>query len=466
MVALGVLLLGSPTIAFVLMRQVPGWDPVILAPAEHFYIVSAATLLSAVIGAGLMLSVESLRHTRSVFLALGFVAIALIFATHGLGTPGFIQPAEGYPYAVVVSGGLSTLTGSLFIAASVLPRHWIPAWAARSGRALVMGALALVGCYVAVALLRPGLLDVAPRGRGWDAALATLSISLLTVSALRYYRAWQVTRFPAQMAMVVALLLLAQSQLPMYFTAVWSTSWWTYHVLMLASFLTLVGGWVVEAKRSRSLVLFSRALALRDELERADRSRPESLERLETAMSGKDEYTRHHMGRVSLYAVAIARELRLDPLTVELVEAAGRIHDIGKIAVPDAVLLKPGVLTPREFEQMKHHAERGAQIALMTPALAPVAPIIRAHHERFSGGGYPNGLDGDRIPLAARIVSVADTFDALTSNRSYRTARPLSDATRELQRVRGTQLDPRLVDAFLVWLEREGGYSMDELLAA
>ena len=135
---------------------------------------------------------------------------------------------------------------------------------------------------------------------------------------------------------------------------------------------------------------------------------------------------------------------------------AGRIHDVGKITVPDAVLLKPGRLTDQEFETMKHHAERGAHIASSSRVLKHVADVIKAHHERYAGGGYPIGLKGDQIPLEARIVAVADTFDALTSTRVYRPRRPWRDAVAELQRVAGTQLDPVCVEAFVRWLSRTG----------
>jgi HD-GYP domain-containing protein (c-di-GMP phosphodiesterase class II) len=118
--------------------------------------------------------------------------------------------------------------------------------------------------------------------------------------------------------------------------------------------------------------------------------------------------------------------------------------------------LKPGRLTPQEFDTMKHHAARGEHIANSSAALKHVARVIRAHHERYGGGGYPDGLRGDAIPLEARIVAVADTFDALTSSRVYRPMRPWGDAVDELRRVAGTQLDPDCVEAFIGWLEATG----------
>lgn len=162
------------------------------------------------------------------------------------------------------------------------------------------------------------------------------------------------------------------------------------------------------------------------------------------------------MGRVAEYTEAIAREMKLSDEQVEVAVTAGRIHDVGKITVPDAVLLKPGRLSDKEFETMRHHAARGEHIARNSKVLRHVAAVIRAHHERYEGNGYPDGLHGDAIPLEARIVAVADTFDALTSSRVYRPMRSWSEAVAELQRVAGTQLDPACVSAFLRWLEKTG----------
>jgi HD-GYP domain-containing protein (c-di-GMP phosphodiesterase class II) len=220
--------------------------------------------------------------------------------------------------------------------------------------------------------------------------------------------------------------------------------------------LTVVVGWLIEAIRARSLVLFAKSLTLREALNGLESGAPEALIRLEEAMEERDSYTRHHMSRTAFVATAIAREMGCDDMTVAIVEGAARIHDIGKIGVPDAILLKAGPLTTREFAQVKGHTGRGERIALSAGSLAHLAPIVRAHHERYSGCGYPDGLAGDSIPVAARIVAVADTFDALTSTRSYRSARSVATALHEMERVSGTQLDPQCVRAFLRWFEREG----------
>lgn len=461
-------LVAAPAVAFLLMHQVPGWDPMFVAPTQHFYVVSAATLLSGAIGTALALSVSSVRSTRTVYLALGFIAVALIFATHGLGTPGFIVPRGEYPYAVIISAGLSQTVGAVFIAMSVLPTTWPGAKFVQKHATEVLGfALVLLFAYLASMVFTPEWWDWVPRTRPWDTILATSTIALLAFSAWRYHRSWILTQLPGQLAMVGALGFLAEAQLSTYYGELWHLSWWLYHGLLLAAFSTLITGWAIEAVRAKSLIVFSRAVELRDSLDGLQSTKDEAvLERLEAAVEAKDSYTRNHMGRVAEYTEAIAREMGLDEIRVEIAVTAGRIHDVGKITVPDAVLLKPGRLTDKEFETMKHHAARGEHIAKNSRVLRHVAAVIRAHHERYSGNGYPDGLSGEEIPLEARIVAVADTFDALTSSRVYRPLRPWTEAIAELQRVAGTQLDPACVDAFLRWLNKTNQLEQGEYSAA
>jgi HD-GYP domain-containing protein (c-di-GMP phosphodiesterase class II) len=167
------------------------------------------------------------------------------------------------------------------------------------------------------------------------------------------------------------------------------------------------------------------------------------------AIEAKDSYTSGHSERVNLVSMLIGREMGLSPEEGETLRWASILHDVGKIGMPESILRKPGLLTPEEFHIIKEHPDRGYQLLRPIGQLAEAAVIVRAHHETVDGLGYPLGLRGEEIPLLARIIAVADTFDALTSTRSYRTARPLDHALTEIRRVRGTQLDARVVDGFL-----------------
>jgi HD-GYP domain-containing protein (c-di-GMP phosphodiesterase class II) len=162
-----------------------------------------------------------------------------------------------------------------------------------------------------------------------------------------------------------------------------------------------------------------------------------------------------HVRRVSAYALAIGKKLGLHGQELRSLVLAAELHDVGKIGVPDHILGKPGSLTEEETAEMRRHTQRGFEIAQRVPALRALAPVIRAHHERVGGTGYPDALIGEQIPLLARIIAVADSFDAMTSARPYRAAISREAAIEELRRVRGRELDPRCVDAFLAWLAEE-----------
>jgi two-component system, cell cycle response regulator len=148
-------------------------------------------------------------------------------------------------------------------------------------------------------------------------------------------------------------------------------------------------------------------------------------------------------------ALAVGRELHMGPEALDEVARAAELHDVGKIAVPDAILDKPGALDPVEWTFMRRHPLIGERILLAAPALRPVARLVRSSHERWDGGGYPDGLRGDEIPLGARVVSVCDAFDAMTTERPYREPVTEVAAIEELRRCAGTQFDPMVVEAFV-----------------
>jgi putative nucleotidyltransferase with HDIG domain len=180
-----------------------------------------------------------------------------------------------------------------------------------------------------------------------------------------------------------------------------------------------------------------------------------TVETLATAIDAKDEVTHDHIRRVQQGTLGLARELGLtDPDTLRGLEAAALLHDTGKIAVPEHILNKPGRLTPAEFEKMKRHAPIGAQILSSIEFPYPVVPIVRHHHENWDGTGYPDGLKGAEIPLGARILSVVDCFDALTSDRPYRSRMTEQEALKIIIDRRGQMYDPVVVDAFLTSHQR------------
>ena len=179
-----------------------------------------------------------------------------------------------------------------------------------------------------------------------------------------------------------------------------------------------------------------------------------TIEALARAIDAKDGTAENHIRRVQIYATAVARELGMSELEVQAVKTAALLHDIGKLAVPDHILAKPGPLTPEEFQKVQAHPQVGADIIATVPFPCPVAPLILSHHERWDGRGYPHGLKGEDIPLGARILCLVDYFGALTSVRPYHEPMAVDAAVSLIEQEAGKALDPRAVDAFLRVLPR------------
>ena len=174
-----------------------------------------------------------------------------------------------------------------------------------------------------------------------------------------------------------------------------------------------------------------------------------TIEALARAIDAKDGTAANHIHRVQVYATAMARELGMSETEVQAVKTAALLHDIGKLAVPDHILAKPGPLTPEDFQKVQAHPQVGASIIATIPFPYPVAPLILSHHERWDGRGYPSGLKGDEIPLGARILFLVDYFGALTSERPYHDAMSLDAAAAVIEQEAGKALDPKTVQAFL-----------------
>jgi putative nucleotidyltransferase with HDIG domain len=208
--------------------------------------------------------------------------------------------------------------------------------------------------------------------------------------------------------------------------------------------LILRGVYVRSSKR-----IVEQATALRAALAETERTYDATLAALSSALDVRDTETEGHARRVVRYMELIAAVLGVPADQHPTLRRGALLHDIGKIGVPDHILRKPGALTDHEWTTMKTHPDLGAKIIANIPFLEEVAVIIRAHHERWDGNGYPEGLAGENIPLGARIFAVADSFDAMTSDRPYRRGRQLDAALAEIERCSGTQFDPAVVVAFL-----------------
>lgn len=188
---------------------------------------------------------------------------------------------------------------------------------------------------------------------------------------------------------------------------------------------------------------------LRDTNEKLEKAYLESIQTLRYTVEAKDPYTRGHSDRVSEYSELIGKYLNLSEDDLHKLKIGGLFHDIGKIGVPDSILLKTSRLTDDEYSEIKNHPSIGAHILSNASLFQDIIPIVKHHHERYDGFGYPGKLAGEDIPYLARIAAVADSFDAMTSKRTYRDSLPIDIVKQEIEKNKGTQFDPKIADVFL-----------------
>ena len=230
---------------------------------------------------------------------------------------------------------------------------------------------------------------------------------------------------------------------------------------ILGVFLALYGALALLVRNASSMLrrqattLQERSRELMDSYRRLEESSLEAIESLNATVDAKDPYTAGHSARVQRIALAVAEELGVPAQRLDAVRFGGLFHDIGKIAVPDSVLTKPGALDDEEFAVVKRHPADGAEIVSHFSRLREAVPLIRHHHERWDGTGYPDCLAGEEIPLEACVVGLADAWDAMTTDRPYRGALTVEQAAGEVRAGRGTQFSPAVVDAFFAAFRRQ-----------
>src|SRR5581483_1402101 len=292
---------------------------------------------------------------------------------------------------------------------------------------------------------------VSPRSEGEDAAEAHLGFQQLVqvyaplenARRTRAIGAYEIYANPAALQHVIGSRV---HMIWMAVTAVFAVLWLLLALLVRGASRTL---------RLRTAQLRDRSARLLESYKLLEQSALEAIESLNATVEARDPYTAGHSQRVQRIALAIGEALDLPRNRLEALRLAGLFHDIGKLRVPDAVLTKPGPLTPEEFDLIKRHPDDGAEIVGHLGRLRDVLPFIRHHHERWDGGGYPAGLAGLDIPLEAAIVGLADAWDAMTTDRPYSRARSADEAAEEIRRARGTQFAPTVVDAFFTTIVAE-----------
>jgi HD-GYP domain-containing protein (c-di-GMP phosphodiesterase class II) len=447
----------TPPATLLLLHVVPAMDLVLRSPLVHLIVVSfiAACALAVAVAAAAVAARS--RDGSLVLLALGCLAIGFLMLGHGLVTPGI----GGRPVNMWV-GRLPVLALAVFAAclsAAAWPQGLVAALAGRWPRGTLIAGCAAFALVLMPVLLWPGA-GVGARPLPGEAvlrlALVVGAAAALIIIGATCWRRWQFGHDSVLLAMVVASWLSAGALLSLQLGSVWHLAWWDYHIFLLAGFFSAVYGILTGYRRSRALHDVMHGTFATDPMTHITRGYSETLRALVAAVEARDAYTHGHSARVAELSVRIGLQLGLRPALLRTLAEGAYLHDIGKVGIPDHILNKPGALTPEERGWIQQHPTVGADIVGHAPSLRDALEVIRQHHERYGGGGYPDGLAGDEISLAARIVAVADVWDALTSDRAYRAAWPPDRALRQMEADCGTHFDPRCLDAFLAVIAEQG----------
>jgi hypothetical protein len=438
---------------------VAGGGGTLVVPYQHFYIVSAVSIVAAIVAAALAVATVQIGLYRVLLLCLGFMSLCAIFAVHGLTTPGILVPNLFKEYsgsAVAISAYLSLSVPALFFAASYMPglarlERRLPFWPAGW---LVLFVIIGLLVYAGIAIYRTWLIAQLPLSLPpYSTVLAILSIGLFFFAALRQARSYRRARLASQAFLLAAFVLLADAAAAMVLFQVWTVGWWYYHLLMLAAVALALHALMVERTRARSfrsVVETALELEVSIDVEELDF---EVIAALVAALEVKDRETQGHNRRVAELCVQIGRQLGMTAAELRVLARSGLLHDVGKLGIPDAILEKHGPLDEAESAVMKTHPEIGVTILRRGGHFKRELLGVLYHHERMDGSGYPHGLMGDAIPIEARIVAVADTYDVLTSDRPYRHARAGKDARRVVLAEAGRHLDRRVVAALMRGLD-------------
>ena len=294
----------------------------------------------------------------------------------------------------------------------------------------------------------------------WYASACSATRHLVTVLVLalfashRYFQGFRRSGLAMYGAVALGCVLIVQAQVGMHFGLKYHGTWWLYHVMLLIGFSAVIWGLFIEYARGNSPLSAIERLTLRDPIEQIQAGYTESIISLSAALEARDGYTLGHGERVAALAVMIGEEMGLSPGRLRSLAQGALLHDVGKIGVPDSILHKPGRLTDEEYSVIKQHPLRGEAMLRSAFSGDVELAVIRHHHERFDGGGYPDHVAGTEIPLEARIAAVADVHDALRSSRAYRPAWESDEAQQYMRDPAGAQFDPDCVEAFFVVVGR------------
>ena len=442
-------------LVYMILISTPSAASMIKLSFLHFYIVTISSGIAAISAIGMGISGYRLRNPQVLFMSLSFLSLTMLFGLHGLTTPGVLM--EFHPITGVAAQlSLSIMSFWLFL--SSLPSdNSLIIYLIRVDRRLVpIWTLALVS-FVTIAMLMPEIGDRMPVNQipiKWFTGAFT--IGLASTAGYRFWRSYRYARFPLQISLAHSAGLIVSAQVIITTSGAWTAGWWWYHILLLAAVVLPVIGLLQQYKRGDSLVLSVRGLFSTDPAERLEAGISPSVRALVQKAETQDAYMAGHSRRVAQAALKLGAALKLSPEELRALAQGAILHDIGKLEVPGDLLNIPGELTPEQRAVIEKHPQQGYEMCSQLGFMHDELAMIRYHHERLDGSGYPEGQEGNAIPALARILAIVDVYDALTSDRAYRPTWSQADAIKHLQENRGTLFETDWVDTWVELVQSDG----------
>jgi putative nucleotidyltransferase with HDIG domain len=410
----------------------------------HFSGVGLTALAAALAALALTIAGARRNDSRTVIVGTAFSVMAALLALHGLATPGVLIGMSG---VIAFTGGATLPVGAAVLALSALPSLR----RTRKVRNLViLQAVLLCGVLSLgiVGMLVPSAVPGVPEtGSGPALALLAVGLTLFGVLTLRALRTFLLTRRRADLVVAVGIVWLAAALPPAMLLNFMELGWWIGHALELVGIVVVGLTVALDLRRTAQSRPLVGDICGADLVQAEEAFLGSHVRALTVCLARKDEYTEEHTRRVAMRAVQVGEELGLTGGRLRALATGALVHDIGKLSVPDKVLQKPGPLTDDEFEIVKRHPEWGDKMLVDLGFGEEVRHLVRTHHERLDGSGYPHGAEGSLISLDARILAVCDVYDALISRRVYRDAWTHEKAVALLREESGTSFDPKCVTA-------------------
>ena len=430
-------------------------------PAAHVIAVGGTAALASFVAVLLTLAAVRRNDLRGGLVGAAFTAMAGLLTIHALATPGFLLEEYGRNATIGLAGVSAVPAAAALLALAVA----VPA-SIEHARQLIVGIeaavlIALIG-FGTGGLLHPQLIPLIPLSvEPWMYLVLIPTTAVYGLVALRAYRTSRLTRRRADGWLAIGVCWLGVSLALYLLSNTWSLGFWWAHMMEGLGVAVVTFCVAIDLARQRPSQAIGRDLRGEELVGSEQELLGGYVRALTSSLRDLDPSTGAHSRRVAAMSVRVGEHLGLGSDSVRRLAIAGLVHDIGKLQLPWEILNKPGRLTDEEFALIRRHPALGASLLEHLGGFAEEVPIVACHHERWDGGGYPAGTAGEAIPLEARVLSVCDVYDALTSDRPYRAAWDHERARGLLREERGAAFDPRCVDAAIAVLEQQAAPRVD-----